>query len=181
MDGRPLYFCGQNDTFLIYVEKAKKWKVCNVQKKEDGSDGFVTAHRKAEGQDIEFEAPAPDYMRLDARLVDPTSTEEKYDWTSVVRMGMGFSVTLGWSEETTSYSPEKATWHHPEEGYLFEWEVVKAKPNENPEAGWSDPSFPHDSLSLGDPAKSNNNLERILATKTVTLRWFFHTKATKIS
>ena len=163
VDGRPLYFCGQNDTFLIYVEKAKKWKVCKVQKKEDGSDGFVTAHRKAEGQDIEFEAPAPTYMRLDCRLVDPTNTEEKYDWKSVVRMGMGFSISLGCSEETTSYSPEKATWHHPEEGYLFEWEVVDAKPNPNPEAGWCDPSFPHDSLSLGDPAKSNNNLERILA------------------
>ena len=163
VDGRPLYFCGQNDTFLIYVEKVKKWKVCKVQKKEDGSDGFVTAHRKAEGQDIEFEAPAPEYMRLDCRLVDPTNTEEKYDWKSVVRMGMGFSISLGCSEETTSYSPEKATWHHPEEGYLFEWEVVDAKPNPNPEAGWCDPSFPHDSLSLGDPAKSNNNLERILA------------------
>ena len=87
----------------------------------------------------------------DRRAVDNMATEEM-DWQMITRLGLGYSFPVGWSEETTAASPEKATWHHPEEGYVIEWEVVDASEGLSSGPGWTDPAFPPDSFSLGDPA-----------------------------
>lgn len=155
VDRRPLYFCGEDDTFLIYSEKVQKWKICRMAKEDDGtSDGPVVADREnLERENFDYSLDyIPGYMKNGKRAIDNINTE-KLDYEYISRIGLGYSFPLGWSEQTTSYSPAKATWHHPEEDYVITWEAVDPTPSPDPEAGWIDPAFPHDSFSLGDPAK----------------------------
>lgn len=158
---RPLYFCSSDSTFLVYNEKVQKWCICNFEPDDpDGkSDGaFVADRENLERDEVEHNVTkVPKYMKMDKRMVDPTNTEEKYDWAMIARLGLGFCFPIGWSEVTSAYSPEKATWYHPEESFLIEWEVLDATPNSNPEEGWKDPAFPPDEWSMGDPAQKVNN------------------------
>lgn len=54
--------------------------------------------------------------------VDDLGTQG-YDGKFVARLGLGYSFPKAWSEETEAFSPEKATWHHPEEDYAIQWEA----------------------------------------------------------
>ena len=84
------------------------------------------------------------------RIVRSVSHIAGKDWKEV-HLGLGYFFPVGWSDNT-GYNPAQATWHHPQEGYSFQWEVVDPIVSQ-PQAGWIDPQFPHDNFSLGDPGK----------------------------
>eukprot|EP00438_Fugacium_kawagutii_P005558 Skav226636 [mRNA] locus=scaffold618:308810:315708:- [translate_table: standard] len=81
VDGRPLYFCSSDNTFLMYSEKAMggedtpqsrtvhKWKVCTVAAEDaEGSDAQIVADRvNTSREDFEYdEEYMPQYMKMDA-------------------------------------------------------------------------------------------------------------------
>ena len=147
--GRPVYFCGQDDAFLVYIEKVRKWTVCTVAQKdaEGSSFGQLVAERTVDGEHMHEHANDVPYMRI----VRSVSHIAGKDWKEVSHLGLGYFFP-GWSDNTNCYNPAQATWHHPQEGYSFQWEVVDPIVSQ-PQAGWIDPQFPHDNFSLGDPGK----------------------------
>lgn len=62
---------------------------------------------------------------------------------------------IGWSEQTLGYSPEKATWRDPKEGFLFEWEIVDPTPV-SADGGWIDPDFAHEPWAIGGAEASED-------------------------
>ena len=101
--GRPLYFCGDDDTFLIYAEKKMKWTVCKMKPEDpDGaSDGPVVAlrenlERDEVGISVDY---TPGYMKLDERGVDNLN-KEKFDEHFITRLGLGYCIPVGRSELT---------------------------------------------------------------------------------
>ena len=145
--GRPVYFCGQDDAFLVYIETVRKWTVCTVAQKdaEGSSFGQLVAERTVDGEHMHEHANDVPYMRI----VRSVSHIAGKDWKEVSHLGLGYFFP-GWSDNT-GYNPAQATWYHPQEGYSFR-EVVDPIVSQ-PQAGWIDPQFPHDNFSLGDPGK----------------------------
>lgn len=69
---------------------------------------------------------------------------------------------IGWSEQTLGYSPEKATWRDPKEGFLFEWEIVDPTPV-SADGGWIDPDFAHEPWAIGgaEAGEEDGSLDKV--------------------